>query len=172
MDTSPGYTGSFENFIEDLECTKEEYRKAIRSTLKQAKVFLKREPNAARTNAYSPKIISLMRSNMDMQWILDAYAAVGYVVDYINKSSAGLSRLLRQTVEECNNGNVAVKEKMNRLANILYNCSEVSAQEAAWCRLRLPMSCASIAEEFINTSPQEVRYKKITFTRKPLMLDY
>lgn len=96
---------------------------------------------------------------MDIQYVTDAYACVGYVVDYINKSIRGLSRLMRQCVEDCNNGNLGIKEKLKGLSHILYNCSEVSAQEAAWCRLRLPMSKSTVQVEFINSSAKSVSFK-------------
>lgn len=159
LDTPSRYNGNFNEFLAEINCTKDEYIKAIRSSLKQAKVFVKREPNAARTNVYSPKIICLMRSNMDIQFITDAYAAVGYVVDYINKSNAGLSRLLRQALEESKANNVTVRQKLNKLSHVLYNSSEMSAQCGAWQRSRQAMSKASHDDIFINTNLPEVSNK-------------
>lgn len=102
-----------------------------------------------------------MRSNMDIQFVLDAYSCISYVIDYINKSSRGLSRLLRLAVDDANKGNKTIVEQMKNLAHLLYTCSEISTQEAAQCRLRIPMSVTSRVVEFIHSGPQESRQKML-----------
>jgi hypothetical protein len=59
-------------------------------------------------------------------------------------------------VEEFRAGNYSLREKIKKLSCTFYNGTEISAQEAAWCRLRLPMSYSSTAVEFINTGPMKV----------------
>lgn len=49
--------------------------------------------------------------------------------------------------------NVTLKEKLRALGNAFYNGSEISAQEAAWCRLKLPMTKSTRVVTYINTSP-------------------
>lgn len=64
--------GSFENLLDVLQCTLEEYILTIRFMwIKQTKVFLQRAPENCKINPYSPKILSLMRSNMDIQFVID-----------------------------------------------------------------------------------------------------
>lgn len=92
--------GSFEEMLVKLGCDLDSYLHALSSQLSAAKIFVKRNPNDCRINSYSPKILSLMRSNMDIQFVLDPYGCVGYIVDYINKSNRGLSKLLRQCVTD------------------------------------------------------------------------
>jgi Helitron helicase-like domain at N-terminus len=148
---------STDQLLDHFNITLEEYIFAVRLSLKQRKVFLKRSPRDRRINPYSKKILLLMRSNMDLQYVLDPYACIGYIVDYINKSARGLSRLMRQCVEDCKKGNLVIRQQLKSIANVLYNSSEVSAQEAAYRRLHLPMSSSSVVVEFINTSPYKVR---------------
>lgn len=97
-----------------------------------------------------------MQSNMDIQFVLDVHACIGYIVDYINKPSRGISKLLRNCVESFKNGNFSIRQKLKSVANTFYNGTEISAQEAAWCRLKLPMSCSTVVTEFINTSQIKV----------------
>lgn len=149
--------GTFSTMLELLECDLNEYLMAVRYQLQSNKVMLQREPKDARINGFNKKILSLMRSNMDVQFVLDAYACCSYVVDYINKPSRGISRLLRACVEEHESGNLSIREKLKLVANKFYNCTEISAQEAAWCRLKLPMSHSNFAVEFINTGPAKVK---------------
>lgn len=48
---------------------------------------------------------------------------------------------------------MSLKEKLKTLGNTFYNGTEISAQEAAWCRLKLPMTKSSRIVVYINTSP-------------------
>ena len=57
-----------------------------------------------------------MRSNIDIQYILDDYACAAYCVDYINKSNRGMSQLLKAWSEELfNNPNFLPKEVLKKL---------------------------------------------------------
>lgn len=69
-------------------------------------------------------------------------------------SSRGISTLIR----ECQNnirlkGNLTLKDKLKTLGNAFYNGTEICAQEAAWCRLKLPMTKGTRAVVYVNTSP-------------------
>lgn len=148
--------GSFEDMLDKVNCNLDDYILTVRSTLNCNKIMLRRLPKNARINGYNKKILTLMRSNMDIQYVLDAYACCGYVVDYINKPSRGISRLLKACIEDHDNGNLSIREKLKLLSNKFYNGVEISAQEAAWCRLKLPMCHSGFAVEFINTGPSKV----------------
>jgi hypothetical protein len=148
--------GTFDEMLVKLNCDKEKYIKAVQSQLKATKILIKRAPKDARVNPYAAKILMLMQSNIDVQFVLDPYACIGYIVEYINKPSRGISRLLRACVEEFKSGNYSLRERIKKLSCTYYNGTEISAQEAAWCRLRLPMSYSSTAVEFINTGPMKV----------------
>lgn len=51
-------------------------------------------------NAFNPRILMLHRANMDIQYVLDSYACIGYIVDYINKTNRGMSHLLKEAEAE------------------------------------------------------------------------
>lgn len=169
--------GSFEGLLDRMDSSQEPYEKklefyleTIQATIGHPKIFLKRTPKDCRVNGYNIKILETMRSNMDIQFVLDAYACVGYIVDYINKSDRGLSRLLRQCVEDCKKGNKTIKEQMKGLSSIVYNSKEVCAQEAAWCRLRLPMCVTSVKVEFVASGPSNERQKMLLFNTELIKL--
>lgn len=149
---------TFEEFLERVDCTLEEYIQIVKFNIKQSKVFLKRTPKDSRINGYNSKILSLMRSNIDIQHVNDAYKCIRYVVDYVNKSARGLSRLVKQCVEDFEKGNHSTREKLKAVANVLYNSTEISAQEAAWKLAGLKMSECSRVVEFICTGPMNVSY--------------
>ncbi|CAM4956354.1 unnamed protein product [Rotaria socialis] len=125
---------TFEEFLEHVNINEEEYIKMIRSEFKKAKAFLKRAPNEIRINAYNSMIMLLHRANMDIQFILDPYSCLMYCVDYINKSENGMSKLLREALN-----------------------NEISAQEAVYHILSIPLSISSRSTVFINTNRPENR---------------
>lgn len=51
-------------------------------------------------NAHNPFILELHRANIDIQYILDAYACCSYRINYINKSNKGISKLLIEALLE------------------------------------------------------------------------
>ncbi|CAF4391999.1 unnamed protein product [Rotaria socialis] len=152
---------TFEEFLEHVNMNEEEYIKMIRSELEKAKVFLKRAPNEIRINAYNPMIMSLHRANMDIQFILVPYACLTYCVNYISKSENGMSKLLREAFNELQKGNHTVKERLRVLANKFLNSSEISAQEAVYHILSIPLSINSRSTIFINTNRPENRISMV-----------
>lgn len=156
LQSLPEEIETFEEFLNVCNITYDDYILAIRSTLKRPKVFLKRSPKDVYINSFSRKILELHQANMDIQYILDPFACAVYIVDYINKADKGMSRLLRDAVEEAKKGKSSIKESLRSISNVFLNASEISAQEAIYCISGLPLSRASEAEIYLNTSlPQE-----------------
>jgi len=89
---------NFEYFLSHLEISYEEYKFAIRSSLKKPQVFLRRQFSNRLLNAYNRNILGLHRANMDIRFILDAYACCSYIINYINKSNRGVSQLVREAM--------------------------------------------------------------------------
>jgi len=71
---------NFEYFLSHLEISYEEYKFAIRSSLNKPQVFLRRQFSDRLLNAYNINILGLHRANMDIQFILDAYACYSYII--------------------------------------------------------------------------------------------
>ena len=143
-------------FLEQLSLTEEKYLLAIRSNLRRPTIFLKREVDAAYLNAYNEKLLNAWQSNMDLQFVLDPYACARYLSEYISKAYRGMSTLLRQTVNELQRGNLAVKAKLKAIGSQFVNKSEVSSQEAAYGILGLQLSKFSRDHVYIHTGiPKE-----------------
>ncbi|CAG5050492.1 unnamed protein product [Parnassius apollo] len=147
---------TFVDFLDWIRVSYEDYILAIRSTLKRPTVVLQRRPQDVFINPFSKKILALHKANMDIQFILDPFACAVYIVDYINKADRGMSRLLREALDEAKKENKSVKDSLRIVSNIFLNSSEISAQEAIYVLTGLPLSRASEAAMYINTSlPQE-----------------
>ncbi len=80
---------TFVEFLEKLDLSEQQYIKAIRFSLKQCTLLLKRSPAELaeiRINCYNPHLLKAWQANMmDIQFVLDPYACAVYILTYITK---------------------------------------------------------------------------------------
>ena len=155
---------TFEDFLSKLELTEESYILAIRQTLKRDTLFLKRAPSEIRINNYNSNLLKAWRANMDIQFVLDPYACATYILSYITKGQRGMSRLLEKASEEAKSGNKDIRNRIRHIGNKFLNAVEISAQEAVYLVLQMPLRRSSRDFQFISTSPPDER----TFLLKKL----
>ena len=144
---------SFQDILAKLHMTEEKYILAVRCSLKQTQVFLKRSNQEIAINCYNKDMLNLFESNMDLQFILEEYGLASYIINYVSKTDAGLSKLLRDASSDVKDGNTTIKDKFRNIANVFLNSNLMSAQEATYHVLSLPLSKMSRQCVFINTSP-------------------
>ncbi|XP_054717389.1 uncharacterized protein LOC129226785 [Uloborus diversus] len=152
---------SFQKFLKKLDLSRKDYIFAVRSGINRPTIMLKRNVDEILINNYNPKIMDLMQSNMDIQFILNGYAVGAYLVDYVNKANRGLSKSLRLCIEQTKEGNSSLRNKLKTVTNTFINTVEITAQEAAWSLLELPMSEMSEADIFIATFPPTQRSRVV-----------
>ncbi|XP_060603545.1 uncharacterized protein LOC132756482 [Ruditapes philippinarum] len=152
-DQKHGYNMSFEKFLSDIaQMNEDDYIKCIRSSLNSPKVFLKRNPNEIRVNLYNDVVLKAWKANTDIQFVLDPYACAMYIVSYISKSQRGMSNLMYAAAKEARNGNLDIKRQVRHIGNVFSNSVEVSAQEAVYLVLQMPLTRSTRDVVFINTS--------------------
>ncbi|XP_062615938.1 uncharacterized protein LOC134277623 [Saccostrea cucullata] len=156
-DMKEGKSISFNEFLHSLNLEKEDYIKSVRSSLDGPQLFLKRTPSEIRVNPYMKNVLTAWRANHDLQFVLDPYACAMYIVSYISKSQRGMSNLLDQACKEAREGNMDLKKQVRHMGNKFLNAVEISAQEASYLNLQLPLTKSSRDVVFINTSPPEER---------------
>lgn len=108
--------------------------------------------NELRINAYNKLRLQLVKSNMDRQYILDPYAIIQYVVNYISKSHRGISKLIKDAADVVKRENYPLQQQLRTLVNVFINKTEISAQEIAFHLLSIPLSKCSRQCLYINTS--------------------
>ena len=156
-DMKEGEDMTFDQLLVNLNITEQKYILAIRSSLNSPTIFLKREPNELRVNNYNSACLSAWRANMDIQFVLDVYACAMYIVSYISKAQKGMSQLLQRACDEAREGNSSIKQQVRDIGNNFLNSVEISAQEAVYIVLQLPMRKSSREVIFIPTAPSEER---------------
>ena len=150
-------TMSFDEFLEKLDLSEQQYLKAIRLSLKHNTLLLKRSPAEIRINCYNANLLKAWQANMDIQFVLDPYACAVYILSYITKGQRGMSKLLRKACEEAKEGNKDVVNKVRHIGNKFLNAVEISAQEAVYLVLQMPLRRSSREFQFINTSDPDER---------------
>jgi len=118
---------------------------------------LKRNPNELRLNNYNSACLSAWRANMDVQFVLDVYACAMYIVSYISRAQKGMSQLLQRACDEARDGNSSIKQQVRDIGNKFLSSVEISAQEAVYIVLQLPMRKSSREVIFIPTAPPDER---------------
>ena len=131
---------TFDDFLELVQCTYEQYIRAIRVSLVRAKVFLKRSVKEIRVNPYMRNLVDTWQGNHDIQFVLNPYSCAKYITDYISKSTKGMSTLLRKTCEELRRGDKSLRQQVSSLGDKFLTAVEIGAQEAVYLSLGIPLT--------------------------------
>ena len=94
---------------------------------------------------------------MDIQFVLDPYTCAVCILSYITKSQRGMSKLLQKAWEEAKEGNKNIVNKVRHIGNKFLNAVEISAQEAVYLVLQMPLRRSSQKFQFVNTSDRDKR---------------
>ncbi|KAJ8678081.1 hypothetical protein QAD02_013868 [Eretmocerus hayati] len=71
---------NYAEMLEHLDLSHEGYILAIRNSLNHAELFLRRKSNEVAINAYNKIILTLLESNMDIQFVTDIYSCITHIV--------------------------------------------------------------------------------------------
>lgn len=145
------HNNNFEEFLSYLTLTEGEYLMAVRTYISKPTIFLKRGPKDIRINGYNKVGFPMWHANMDMQFVLDPFAAAMYVVSYMMKSQRGVSNLINSVIKECVKDRRSITERVKRLGNAFLNANEVCVQEAVYLILGLKMTDSSRTDVFVPT---------------------
>lgn len=136
------------------------YENALNVLSKNLTVVLKRQPNELWTNQYNPCLLKCWNANMDIQFVLDPFSCIVYIVSYISKSEREMGMLLRQTKLEAQEGNLDAKCTLKKIGSAYLTHREVTAQEAVYRVCNLRMKEASRKVIFIPVGDNPTRMTK------------
>lgn len=130
----------------------DEYVKALEISSKGNIVVLKREPYECCINNYNGAVMLAWQANMDLQYVLIAYACIMYVASYIMKTDRAMGELLKRVASEARTEELSVQLK--KVGSAFLTHREVSAQEAVYLILSIPMKQLSRSIVFVDTNPK------------------
>ena len=112
--------------------TYDQFQTAMRLVSTKTEVVLKRNTQDVWINPYNKDLLKTWDGNMDIQYVLDPYSCVMYILSYISKSEHELGELLRfardelQEKESCPD----LRTQMKKLGLVYFENREVSIQES------------------------------------------
>ena len=119
-------------------------------------IVMRRNTQDVWVNGYNKDLLRLWNANIDIQYILNTYCCIMYIVSYITKGEHELSALLKEAFTNPEDNQGTHFEEMKKTMYVYSQNREVSAQEA-FTRKCLKMKSSSREVVFIPTDDDNVR---------------
>ena len=146
---------TLQEVLNTAHVTLDDYTKSLSTSKCGQSVILKRKPSEQSVNYYSPAVLKAWEANMDIQYVINAYACVMFIASYVLKAEKGKGELLKQAAREMEQGNT--RQQLNKLGSVFLTNREVSAQETVYRVLSIPLQRCTRSVVFINTDNKESR---------------
>ncbi|XP_062599557.1 uncharacterized protein LOC134261102 [Saccostrea cucullata] len=143
-----------------LGISQELFENAYNTVTTKQTIVLQREPSEAWTNQYNPCLLKSWDANLDIQYVLDPFSCIVYIISYISKSEREMGMLLKQTKIEAEEGNLSARQTMKKIGSAYLHHREVSAQEAVYRVCNLNMKECSRKVTFIPVGENPTRLSK------------
>ncbi|RXN36816.1 replicase helicase endonuclease [Labeo rohita] len=143
--------------LHKVNMTYEEYEKHIDTISTSSSIFMERRPQDCWVNGYNPMLLRAWDANMDIQFILNPYSCIMYILSYISKAEHEMSDYLKKVIKDSNHDNLSERECMKQVMNAYSKNREVSAQEAVSRTCSLKLKSSSRAVIFIPTDDNAVK---------------
>ncbi|XP_062614313.1 uncharacterized protein LOC134276047 [Saccostrea cucullata] len=153
-------THTTEEIFEHLGLTQEQYEDAHKRLAKKRTVILERNPCELWINQYNPCLLKCWDANMDIQFVLDPFSCIVYIISYISKSEREMGMVLKQTKIEAEEGNESARTTLKKIGSAYLNHREVSAQEAVYRVCNLKMKECSRKVVFVPVGENPTRLTK------------
>lgn len=127
----------------------------IKTKSGQPAIVLKRNPYECNVNNYNSVLMKSWEANLDVQFVTNVYSCVMYLASYISKPEKTLGDVLKAV--STSSQHLGTKQTMKNVAHKFLTHREVSAQEAVYRLLSLPLSRGSREVLFVNTDLPENR---------------
>ena len=155
----------FDQLLEKASVNEDNYIAAlkwIKTKNGQPAILLKRTPSEVNINNYNTTLMQAWEANLDVQYVTNTYACVMYVASYVSKPEKTLGDVLKAVSSSAQH--LGPKSAMKNVAKKFLTHREVSAQEAIYRLLSLPLIQGSRQIVFLPTDFPENR----TRLMKPL----
>ncbi|XP_059198565.1 uncharacterized protein LOC131978809 [Centropristis striata] len=121
-------------------------------------IVLKRQANEVWINQYSKPLLKCWNANIDIQYVVDAYACVAYIISYISKAEKEMGLLLGNAQREAaKEGNSSAKDALKHLGSVYLHNRDVCAQEAVYRLTNMHLKECSRKVVFVPVGENTVR---------------
>nr|XP_022307930.1 uncharacterized protein LOC111113930 [Crassostrea virginica] len=153
-------TKTTEEIFLDIGLTQAQYEEAHRILTKKKSIVLQRNPSEVWTNQYNPCLLKCWDANLDIQFVLDPFSCIVYIISYISKSEREMGMVLKQTKIEAEEGNESARTTLKKIGSAYLNHREVGAQEAVYRVCNLKMKECSRKVVFVPVGENPTRLTK------------
>lgn len=147
---------SNKDMFTELNTNQDALQKAYTTTANKTSVILKRDISSCWINQYCEPLLLAWNANLDVQFVVDAYSCIVYILSYISKREMAL--LLETCFKEClNRGNTDSKAIMKKIGFMYIHNRELSAQESVYRVCSIPLKRCSRKVLFLPSGPNVVK---------------
>ncbi|XP_049339759.1 uncharacterized protein LOC125804686 [Astyanax mexicanus] len=158
ISTDTNTSSTVSELFDSIGIDQEKFELAYNIAGKKTQVVLKREITDLWVNPYNKNLLKAWNANMDIQYIVDAYACIVYIISYISKAEKEMGLLLSAAHREASkHNNVDVKGTLQQLGSVYLHNRDVGAQEAVYRLTNMHLKEASRKVEYIPTGDHCVR---------------
>ncbi len=155
----------FDEILRKTNITHSQFQECLTTLAKRNTVYLKRRVQDQWVNNYNPHLIRCWNGNMDIQYILDPFAATMYMLSYLTKSEREMGDLLRNAQREARQGNEDALTELRKLGSVYLQHREVSVMGAIYLVCSMPLKQSSRNVVFVQT---DVHGQKISLPLRQL----
>ncbi len=94
---------------------------------------------------------------MDIQFVIDAFSCVMYMLSYISKPEHEMGDLLKNVIESVRETNVSEEDEMKQIMQVYSKHRQVSAQESVARTCSLPLKKCSRSVVFLPTDDDALK---------------
>ncbi|XP_048834537.1 uncharacterized protein LOC125709770 [Brienomyrus brachyistius] len=149
---------SVDSLFGTIGINQEIFEAAYSRITKKTTIVLKRRPCDVWLNQYNRDLLRCWNANMDIQFVVDAYSCIVYIISYISKAEREMGLLLANAQKEATQqGNLDAKEALRQLGSVFLHNREVSAQESVYRLTNMRLKEGSRKVQFIPTGQHVVK---------------
>ncbi|XP_072565389.1 uncharacterized protein [Paramormyrops kingsleyae] len=149
---------SVDSLFSTIGISQEIFEAAYSRITKKTTIVLKRRPCEVWVNQYNRDLLRCWNANMDIQFVVDAYSCIVYIISYISKAEREMGLLLANAQKEATQqGNLDAKEALRQLGSVFLHNREVSAQESVYRLTNMRLKEGSRKVQFIPTGENVVK---------------
>ena len=143
--------------FDSVNVTQEDMEEALETVASRSNVYLKRKPTDVLVNNYNPHLIRAWNGNMDIQFVLDAYSCVKYILSYISKAERQVGDLLKNAQNEARQEDSDALTELRKVGNVYLHSRELSVMESIYrvCSMHLKDCTRDVV--FVQTDPDGQR---------------
>ena len=152
---------SLEKLFESLGINQAIFEAAYKLVGRKTHVVLQRQIGEVWINQYNKPLLKCWNANMDIQYVVNAYACVVYIISYISKAEKEMGLLLGNAHKEASQqGNLDAKDAFKKLGSVYLHNRDVCAQEAVYRLTHMSLKTCSRLVQFVPTGKNTIKINR------------